>query len=95
MTNPLLIPGVTYSMPTAAERLRAEETSLMQCPAELALIIMSQADALIEVAVANGPRDCDCGFRCENSHWDPLDVEWRGSEIAKDYLRAARALGIA
>lgn len=80
----------TFVMPAAREELNAEEAKLRGDWRALAEMVEAQADALIEIAVRNGPRSAECGApAC--GYCDPLDPVSAGVE---DYCTAARALGV-
>jgi hypothetical protein len=97
MSDNFRVPGVEYSLPSAREELNAEEGMLRRSPIDLATMVREQADALIEIAVRNGPRASVGDVLTWG--WDP--VVWEGHDdahshwgSASDYCAAARALGI-
>lgn len=88
----------TFVMPTAREELNAEEAKLRGDWRALAEMVEAQADALIAIAVRNGPRRF---FSDGSADWDPAADDTAmfypygaPAMSAADYCAAARELGV-
>jgi hypothetical protein len=91
MADAFRVPGVTYTMPTAIEDLKAAEVFAKADAPELA---MKYATALIEIAVMHGPRMSTFAHPGRLNillNFDPCNGP---GEAADAYRVAARALGI-
>jgi len=87
--------NVEWVLPTALERLKAEDVTMATDFRELAITVEWFAAAIIDVLVQLGPKQCGTckPGKCCGAYYDPCEDEGRTPE-ADAYCRLARAVGV-